>query len=64
MVDRCAQQPFDWFAENFCSNVPLDTLVERGKVPGKIRLAEIDVEGFELEVLRGCTASWRMHVRF
>jgi FkbM family methyltransferase len=32
---------------------PLDTLVERGKVPGKIRLAKIDVEGFELEVLRG-----------
>jgi FkbM family methyltransferase len=32
---------------------PLDTLVEKGNVPGKIRLAKIDVEGFELEVLRG-----------
>ena len=32
---------------------PLDTLVEKGKVLGKIRLAKIDVEGFELEVLRG-----------
>ena len=32
---------------------PLDALVENGKVLGKIRLAKIDVEGFELEVLRG-----------
>jgi FkbM family methyltransferase len=32
---------------------PLDTLVEKGEVLGKIRLVKIDVEGFELEVLRG-----------
>jgi FkbM family methyltransferase len=33
--------------------VPLDTLVERGQIPREVRLAKIDVEGFELEVLRG-----------
>ena len=31
----------------------LDALVENGKILGKIRLAKIDVEGFELEVLCG-----------
>jgi FkbM family methyltransferase len=33
--------------------VPLDTLVANGTILGKIRLAKIDVEGFELEVLCG-----------
>lgn len=33
--------------------VPLDLLVSRGEIPSRIRLAKIDVEGFEMEVLRG-----------
>lgn len=33
--------------------VPLDVLVGRGEIPSRIRLAKIDVEGFEMEVLRG-----------
>jgi FkbM family methyltransferase len=32
---------------------PLDLLVSRGEIPSRIRLAKIDVEGFEMEVLRG-----------
>ena len=32
---------------------PLDLLVSRGDIPPHIRLAKIDVEGFEMEVLRG-----------
>ena len=33
--------------------IPLDLMVERGEIPDKIRLIKIDVEGFEMEVLRG-----------
>jgi len=33
--------------------VPLDLMVERGDIPDKIRLIKIDVEGFEMEALRG-----------
>jgi len=32
---------------------PLDLLVSRGEIPSQIRLAKIDVEGFEMEILRG-----------
>ena len=32
---------------------PLDLLVGQGEIPSRIRLAKIDVEGFEMEVLRG-----------
>ena len=32
---------------------PLDLMVSRGEIPSRIRLAKIDVEGFEMEVLRG-----------
>jgi len=33
--------------------IPLDLMVQRGEIPDKIRLIKIDVEGFEMEVLRG-----------
>ena len=33
--------------------IPLDLMVERGEIPDRIRLIKIDVEGFEMEVLRG-----------
>jgi FkbM family methyltransferase len=33
--------------------VPLDALIMRGDIPNDVRLAKIDVEGLELEVLRG-----------
>jgi FkbM family methyltransferase len=33
--------------------IPLDLIVDRGEIPDRIRLIKIDVEGFEMEVLRG-----------
>jgi FkbM family methyltransferase len=32
---------------------PLDLLVSQGEIPSRMRLVKIDVEGFEMEVLRG-----------
>ena len=54
MVHRNQEHSFNRLTEDHRSDYACWTLlVERGEIPDKIRLIKIDVEGFEMEVLRG-----------
>ncbi len=43
------------------STVSLDELVDEGRVLGTVRLVKIDIEGFELEAIRGMTKVLKNH---
>jgi hypothetical protein len=43
------------------STTSLDELVDEGRVTGTIRLMKIDIEGFELEAIRGMVKVLKIH---
>jgi FkbM family methyltransferase len=43
------------------STISLDELVDEGRVTGTIRLIKIDIEGFELEAIRGMVKVLKIH---